>query len=423
MNLTVEALAQEIRRVDGKHTLGAGTLAEVLLPFIERHIAAGQQGAGNADAWMHEEDPTRVISAKTKAGALADAGASGSSVRPYSIPLLRLATPLSPKPAGAVPMPEAKHWICGCRMGPESDWPPAKLPSPKSFLGYSQDELTAYGDAREVAGRADAVSLSDNEWADVLDTMRLGADVLRNRSRPAMAEDLEAAINVLRKLHKAAPLPQQPAAEGENNPQNTSWQRQALLLMDDVDRLVRHCAVCADTVDFYQPCADAFWKVCHMIAGSEANPAAAPQQMTTQGEGKPVVNVGTIGHVSRDKGTLTAALTKIGQMTQAEGAGREAVAPERLAAFLLRKVQGFNAPGKINVERFPRDLEMACKCLGMLYTRPSPVADHVVKAIAAKCGVYYGDGKVNLGAPLYAFTPSELLAFSRRLQATNFTPQ
>lgn len=31
---TVDALAQEIRRVDGNHDLGAGALAEALLPFI-----------------------------------------------------------------------------------------------------------------------------------------------------------------------------------------------------------------------------------------------------------------------------------------------------------------------------------------------------------------------------------------------------
>ena len=52
---------------------------------------AHSSDAGDADAWMHEDDPTRVISAKTKSGALADSGASGSSVRPYSIALRRLA--------------------------------------------------------------------------------------------------------------------------------------------------------------------------------------------------------------------------------------------------------------------------------------------------------------------------------------------
>jgi hypothetical protein len=35
VGVSVDALAQEIRRVDGHHTLGAGALAEALLPFIE----------------------------------------------------------------------------------------------------------------------------------------------------------------------------------------------------------------------------------------------------------------------------------------------------------------------------------------------------------------------------------------------------
>lgn len=34
--LNVDTLAQEIRRVDGSHSLGAGALAEKLMPFIEK---------------------------------------------------------------------------------------------------------------------------------------------------------------------------------------------------------------------------------------------------------------------------------------------------------------------------------------------------------------------------------------------------
>lgn len=34
-HLTVDALAQEIRRANGNHTLGAGALAEALMPFLE----------------------------------------------------------------------------------------------------------------------------------------------------------------------------------------------------------------------------------------------------------------------------------------------------------------------------------------------------------------------------------------------------
>lgn len=38
MVIDVDALANEIRRVDGSHSLGAGALAEALMPFIERAL-------------------------------------------------------------------------------------------------------------------------------------------------------------------------------------------------------------------------------------------------------------------------------------------------------------------------------------------------------------------------------------------------
>lgn len=47
---------------------------------------AAHQPVGEPAAWVHEEDPERVISARQKATALRDQGASGSSVRPYSVP-------------------------------------------------------------------------------------------------------------------------------------------------------------------------------------------------------------------------------------------------------------------------------------------------------------------------------------------------
>lgn len=49
--------------------------------------------AGEAQAWMHENDPTRVISAQQKAQAERDGGAYASSLRPYTIPLSRDAAP------------------------------------------------------------------------------------------------------------------------------------------------------------------------------------------------------------------------------------------------------------------------------------------------------------------------------------------
>ena len=39
--LHVDALAQEIRRVDGRHDLGAGALAESLMPFLSAHGIKG----------------------------------------------------------------------------------------------------------------------------------------------------------------------------------------------------------------------------------------------------------------------------------------------------------------------------------------------------------------------------------------------
>jgi len=43
---TIDDLAQEIRRVDGNHSLGAGELAEALLPFVTKD---GQEGAVDVD--------------------------------------------------------------------------------------------------------------------------------------------------------------------------------------------------------------------------------------------------------------------------------------------------------------------------------------------------------------------------------------
>jgi hypothetical protein len=37
--LTVDGLAQEIRRIDGNNSLGAGALAEALMPFLEKTVS------------------------------------------------------------------------------------------------------------------------------------------------------------------------------------------------------------------------------------------------------------------------------------------------------------------------------------------------------------------------------------------------
>lgn len=48
----VARLAQEIRRVDGSHSLGAGALAEALAPFVEREAASALRSSGEAVAFV-----------------------------------------------------------------------------------------------------------------------------------------------------------------------------------------------------------------------------------------------------------------------------------------------------------------------------------------------------------------------------------
>lgn len=45
--------------------------------------------SGEAVAWMHEEDPRRVISHAQREAARRDGGASWTSVRAYTVPLVR----------------------------------------------------------------------------------------------------------------------------------------------------------------------------------------------------------------------------------------------------------------------------------------------------------------------------------------------
>ena len=56
MNVTIDTLAQEIRRVDGNHNLGAAALAEALMPFIEAALshAPSDEPFG---WWVENSDP------------------------------------------------------------------------------------------------------------------------------------------------------------------------------------------------------------------------------------------------------------------------------------------------------------------------------------------------------------------------------
>lgn len=69
----------------------AGTLVHGAVDAAAQPASAAV--AGEAQAWMHENDPTRVISAQQKAQAERDGGAYASSLRPYTIPLSLDAAP------------------------------------------------------------------------------------------------------------------------------------------------------------------------------------------------------------------------------------------------------------------------------------------------------------------------------------------
>lgn len=69
----------------------AGTLVHGAVDAAAQPASAAI--AGEAQAWMHENDPTRVISAQQKTQAERDGGAYASSLRPYTIPLSRDAAP------------------------------------------------------------------------------------------------------------------------------------------------------------------------------------------------------------------------------------------------------------------------------------------------------------------------------------------
>jgi len=192
VSMTVEALATAISQIDDIDPEFAAMIATGLLPFIERHIAAGLQGAG--------------------------CGACGDGCKDRGS--CRLADE-SPKPAGAVPLPEAD----GCLIADGEQLVFSKT-RPVGVLArdvYGRTKLHRYGDAREAAGRADAVPALDS--------------VLRERGLPTVAD----ALGYSRNFAAANPALSQTTR-------------------DHIEGL------------------------CNMLEIAANHPAPAPQPMTTQGE-------------------------------------------------------------------------------------------------------------------------------------------
>lgn len=243
MSLTVDELAKEIDRVDGGQCLGDRELAELLLPFIERHIAAGQQGAGDAQlieaaryGWQHASWDWSAVQIGVTDG--------------------RFSTPQQPKPAGAVPLPEPSQelakrygegkdaqateadrlafeaWMRGHCWALCATWRGNQYQSDAEEAGrlcpdamrtrmlwaawrdrgaVAADQLRAYGDAREAAGRAVAVPF---DFARARTLIGYVIGYARATELRSLSSDACVALQDLHAMFETAPTPQQPAADG-----------------------------------------------------------------------------------------------------------------------------------------------------------------------------------------------------------------
>jgi len=162
----VDALAQEIRRVDGNHQLGAGALAEALMPFLSRPSGA------DAKRWLVEETlPSGSIRWQAFEYELDANLRAGSSEHPCVVTALYAAPPL-PEPVAVAPDLEPVAWHC---FG--------------SGQGWIEDKLTRDAETAEDYSKRPAqwkveplIRLSDH--ADALATLSANLDAI-TRERPA----------------------------------------------------------------------------------------------------------------------------------------------------------------------------------------------------------------------------------------------
>lgn len=78
----VDELAAEIRRVDGSHSLGAGALADALMPWVDAELDALRARANDADElWRHCKMLRRALKAACDDGRADGEGAFVGYVR------------------------------------------------------------------------------------------------------------------------------------------------------------------------------------------------------------------------------------------------------------------------------------------------------------------------------------------------------
>lgn len=129
--------ARELRRHDFTRYITT-TLAADFASALAQHLAARQPGAQEPVAWVHEEDSARVISARQKATALRDQGASGSSVRPYSVPAF-----LEIQPAQGIDLGQVRE----IRIPARNNLDPISVFVQDQAAGRGRIVVTCYGNA------------------------------------------------------------------------------------------------------------------------------------------------------------------------------------------------------------------------------------------------------------------------------------
>ena len=213
MSLTVDELAKEIGRIYEGDGAWCRMVATGLLPFIQRHIAAGQQGAELTDDDLRSE------------WRAAGGEMHGPRVETVTMPeaaYLKFRRSLAtPKPAGAVPDDIAEL------ASDEGPLACAELHLRMTTLGCpdvddgsladglrdARRDLKAYGDAREAAGRAGALPDGWSGWATQypgkLPKLFGAREIAELNHYPEEGARLIYLI-------EAAPIPQQPAADDDH---------------------------------------------------------------------------------------------------------------------------------------------------------------------------------------------------------------
>ena len=183
---------------------------------------AASQPVGEPVAWVHEEDPSRVISASQKATALRDQGASGSSVRPYSVPAYLHVPPAQAVDLGQTFQAGVAEWMGQCflpslysNMTERGDRLLEEVLELLQAHGYDRARVPTLVDyvfgrpvgepAQEVGGVM--VTLAGYCWVAGLDMDAAGDAELARINQPEVMDKIRRKQEAKNELHFDTPLP------------------------------------------------------------------------------------------------------------------------------------------------------------------------------------------------------------------------